>query len=79
MLFQIQRRLVVSGGKELEKLGDVHDEEKEAIDEDDEMTDSSTTAWSATQFQVKKIDGALRISPLVVTVLVRQKKSQSAT
>ena len=44
----------------MEKLGDVHDEEEEAIDEDDEMTDSSTTAWSATQFQVKKEDGALR-------------------
>jgi len=40
--------LVVSGGKELEILGDVHDE-KEAIDEDDEMKmmreDSSTTNW----------------------------------
>ena len=48
MLFHIQRRLVVSGGKELEILGDVPDEEEEAIDEDDEINDSSTTAWSAT-------------------------------
>ena len=47
MLFLIQMGLVVSGGKELEILGDVHDEE-EAIDEDDEMKkreDSSTTNW----------------------------------
>ena len=48
MLFLIQMWLVVSGGKKLEILGDVHDEE-EAIDEDDEMKkkreDSSTTNW----------------------------------
>ena len=29
-------------------------------EEDEEMIDSSTAAWSATQFQVKKEDGALR-------------------
>ena len=77
MLFHIQRQLVVSGGKELEKLGDVHDEEEEAIDEDDEMTTEllQHAPLPGSSFQ----DGALRISPLVVTVLVRQKKSQSAT
>ena len=39
--------LVVSGCKELEIIGDIHDEE-EAIDEDDEMKkreDSSTTKY----------------------------------
>ena len=30
----------------MEILGDVPDEEEEAIDEDDEINDSSTTAWS---------------------------------
>ena len=45
-------RFVVSGGKELKTLGDVHDNDEETEanedydDEDEEMIDSSSTAWS---------------------------------
>ena len=54
-----QMRLVVSGGKELKTLGDVHDDEEMEASEDYDammkmMTDSSTTAWSEYK------DGALR-------------------
>ena len=49
---------------DVRSLGDVLEEDAEAYDDYDammkKMTDSSTAAWSATQFQIKKEDGALR-------------------
>ena len=70
MLFHIQRRLVVSGGKELEMLGDVPDEEEEAIEEDDEMTTGLLQ-------QAPLFGSSSKMAPsgvkLAVTVLVRQR------